>query len=229
MGITNSRCALGLQNQPLYSSDGRVYLRVQGDGNLVLYSVQVANLFGQSFTSAIFATGTYGATPGPFSLVLQQVPDIFMLCRVMLLAAFAKDTHALVLRCRPATLCCSTGMARKYINLGSQPTRAPAHASWWSQAQAAAGLPSSTPETPRCTRRAHTAPRGPSQGRCQQMLCSHRWTDMRMCFPTVLLLMETHKGNLCVVVQDSKLYSWDGTVCLIAQGDGKCLKSPFLH
>ena len=58
LDITND-CALGLQNQALSSPDGRVYLLVQGDGNLVLYSAQVANLFGQSFASAIFATRTW--------------------------------------------------------------------------------------------------------------------------------------------------------------------------
>ena len=71
----SENCALHLQHQHLYSTDGRVYLVPQGDGNLVLYSSQVANLFGPSFASAIFATGTYGATPGPFSLVLLQVCD----------------------------------------------------------------------------------------------------------------------------------------------------------
>ena len=71
-GLTNE-CGLGLQDNPLYSQDGRAYLLVQSDGNLVLYSSQVANLFGRSFASAIYATKTYGATPGPFSLVMQLV------------------------------------------------------------------------------------------------------------------------------------------------------------
>ena len=64
LDITND-CALGLQNQALSSPDGRVYLLVQGDGNLVLYSAQVANLFGQSFASAIFATRHTQMAPRP--------------------------------------------------------------------------------------------------------------------------------------------------------------------
>ena len=62
-----------LQGHPLSSPDGRVYLSVQGDGNLVLYDAQVVARFGKSYASAIFATGTYGSAPQPFSLSLKQV------------------------------------------------------------------------------------------------------------------------------------------------------------
>ena len=68
---------LGPQGQALYSKDGRAYLLAQSDGNLVLYSAQVAKLFGQSFASAIWASATYNTnTPGPFTLFMTMVPGI---------------------------------------------------------------------------------------------------------------------------------------------------------
>ena len=60
-GIKTSCC--DLQGQPLLSPDGRVSLLVQSDGNLVLYNTQVAGRVGFSFASAIYFTGTYGASP----------------------------------------------------------------------------------------------------------------------------------------------------------------------
>lgn len=59
------------QNTPLYSMDRSAYLVMQGDGNLVLYSVAKVAQHGQGALSALFQSGTYGATPAPFTLAMQ--------------------------------------------------------------------------------------------------------------------------------------------------------------
>ena len=75
---TRSWCML--QDQPLLSPDGRVSLVVQGDGNLVLYNTQVAARVGYNFASALFFTGTFGASPPPFSLIMTQVRGNHLRC-----------------------------------------------------------------------------------------------------------------------------------------------------
>ena len=75
----------------MYSKDGRAYLVMQGDGNIVFYSTQVANLFGQGFASAIWYSATYGYTPGPFTLTMLQV-------------MYAAVVHMLCLTCCPQPL-----------------------------------------------------------------------------------------------------------------------------
>ena len=62
-----------LQGKALSSPDGRCFLKVQADGNLVLYSALVVATYEPAFFSAIFASATYGASPQPFSLVMQEV------------------------------------------------------------------------------------------------------------------------------------------------------------
>jgi hypothetical protein len=63
-----------MQGEPLPSSDGKVFLIVQPDGNLVLYNTMAYSMYGPTAPSAIWASGTFGnAGPTPFSLVMQTV------------------------------------------------------------------------------------------------------------------------------------------------------------
>ena len=66
-------CALRTQGAPLLSGDGSAVLLLGGDGNLVLYNTLAQQLYGYSFPSAIFASGTYGKGTAPYSLSMQNV------------------------------------------------------------------------------------------------------------------------------------------------------------
>ena len=57
----------------LFSNDGGVYLSPQTDGNLVLYHASLVAKIGESASSALWASGTYGRKDGPFTLVMQPV------------------------------------------------------------------------------------------------------------------------------------------------------------
>ena len=70
---------LCMQSTPLPSADGASVLMVGGDGNLVLYNSLAQQLYGYSFPSAIFASGTYGRGTAPYSLVMQNVRPFHML------------------------------------------------------------------------------------------------------------------------------------------------------
>jgi hypothetical protein len=61
------------QGTKLFSADATVYLTAQPDGNLVLYNTSLTHSHGVGASSAIWASGTYGAANGPFTLVMQQV------------------------------------------------------------------------------------------------------------------------------------------------------------
>ena len=65
------RCLL--QGQQLFSSDGRVFLVVQTDGNIVVYNALAYGLYGAHSTAAIWTSQTGGSANGPFSLAMQQV------------------------------------------------------------------------------------------------------------------------------------------------------------
>ena len=62
-----------MQGTPLPSADGASVLVLGGDGNLVLYNTLAQQLYGNSFASAIFASGTNGRGTAPYSLVMQNV------------------------------------------------------------------------------------------------------------------------------------------------------------
>ena len=66
-------CLLCMQGTPLPSADGASVLVLGSDGNLVLYNTLAQKLYGNSFASAIFASGTSGRGTAPYSLVMQNV------------------------------------------------------------------------------------------------------------------------------------------------------------
>ncbi len=80
-GVLIMMCACAFtQGEPLPSNDGKVFLIVQADGNLVLYNSMAYSMFGPAPASAIWASGTYGnAGPTPFSLAMQTVRAVTML------------------------------------------------------------------------------------------------------------------------------------------------------
>lgn len=61
------------QEVKLFSADSTAYLKVQSDGNLVLYSTDLVSKVGSSAASALYDSATYGSTPAPFVLAMQKV------------------------------------------------------------------------------------------------------------------------------------------------------------
>ena len=55
----------------LFAPDSIDFLVAQSDGNLVLYNVALYHVYGRTRPSAVWASGTYGAANGPFTLVMQ--------------------------------------------------------------------------------------------------------------------------------------------------------------
>ena len=136
-----------VQGQPLLSSDGRVSLLVQSDGNLVLYNTQVAGRVGLSFASAIYFTATYGASPQPFSLAMTQVRGAHLRHPHLAMSHWQGLSLPCMLLRRAARRCCSTGSTRRSSPSGPA-TKAQPPVGWWCRAPAAVALPSSTPTTP---------------------------------------------------------------------------------
>jgi hypothetical protein len=63
-----------MQGQPLSSLDGRCFLLVQPDGNLVLYSTLVYGMYGPVDAAAIWSANSYGVNSGPpYTLTMQSV------------------------------------------------------------------------------------------------------------------------------------------------------------
>ena len=88
-------------------------------GNLVLYSSQVANLFGQSYASAIFATATYGASPAPFSLVMQPVGNTCCAWHTSSASASRSSPHLLLLRLQDCGLELLNGINQTIFSSGT--------------------------------------------------------------------------------------------------------------
>jgi hypothetical protein len=62
-----------LQGQSLYSTDNRVFLTVQGDGNVVLYNTLAYSLYGANTAAAVIGSHTYLVGSPPYSLAMQNV------------------------------------------------------------------------------------------------------------------------------------------------------------
>ena len=65
-----------MQGTPLPSADGASVLVLGGDGNLVLYNTLAQQLYGSSFASTVFASGTSGRGAAPYQLIMQNVRPI---------------------------------------------------------------------------------------------------------------------------------------------------------
>lgn len=63
----------GAQGVQLLSADGTVYLSNPGDGSLQLINATVTRTYPGSVASVIWTSGTAGATPAPFNLLMQEV------------------------------------------------------------------------------------------------------------------------------------------------------------
>lgn len=67
------RCSVHTQGTPLASADGASVLILGSDGNLVLYNTLAQQLYGNSYASTIFASGTAGKGRAPYYLTMQGV------------------------------------------------------------------------------------------------------------------------------------------------------------
>ena len=154
-----------MQGETLSSADSRVFLTVQADGNLVLYNRQAYDLYGATQAAAIWATGTWGAAPSPFALIMQPVreshtagaPELLRRRRCRISMQHACAIHPLAehplrvhqLTCRTATWS-YTVEAPSLTAPCSRPTHstgASTPAGWWFPAPAAAALQCWTPRT----------------------------------------------------------------------------------
>ena len=66
-------CGARTQGTPLPSADGAAVLILGSDGDLVLYNTLARQLYGNSYASTIFASGTSGKGTAPYHLIMQGV------------------------------------------------------------------------------------------------------------------------------------------------------------
>ena len=71
--VRGGGCACGTQGVKLLSADGTVYLVNPGDGSLQLVNATVTQTYPGSIAAVIWSSGTAGATPAPFNLLMQEV------------------------------------------------------------------------------------------------------------------------------------------------------------